>query len=132
MEWKVSIVVQKCHFISHLKYRQLISKGCIHYLVKVNDSRIEALYLQSIFVVNEFLEVFSNDYPRVLLNRKIEFWIDVLHDTQPISVLPCIMAPAKLKEFKVNHNDPHPPNEPPLSSTATAVDMGKIVKGSPR
>ena len=51
----------KSHFISYLKARKLISKGCIYHLVRVKDTKFETPTLQSVNVVNEFFDVFSDD-----------------------------------------------------------------------
>ncbi|KAH0672236.1 hypothetical protein KY284_023323 [Solanum tuberosum] len=76
LEWKGSSLAPMGRFISYLKARKIISK-----------------------------EVFSEDLPRVSLDRKIDFGIDLLSDTQPISI-PCYrMAPAKLKELKEQLKD---------------------------
>ncbi|WMV49615.1 hypothetical protein MTR67_043000 [Solanum verrucosum] len=64
--------------------------------------------MQSVPVVNEFLEVFPEYLPGVPPKREIDFGIDLLPDTQPISIPPYIMAPALLKELKEqlkNHLD---------------------------
>jgi len=45
-------------------------------------------------VVNEFLEVFLDVLHGVPLDREIDFRIDVLPGTQPISIPPYRMAPA--------------------------------------
>lgn len=51
-------------------------------------------------MVNEFLEVFPDALPRVPPDRKIDFGIDLVTDTRPISIPPYKMAPAELKELK--------------------------------
>ena len=49
--------------ISYLKATKLVSKRYFFYLVKINDSSVEILSIQSIPVVKEFLEVFPYDLP---------------------------------------------------------------------
>ncbi|WMV43384.1 hypothetical protein MTR67_036769 [Solanum verrucosum] len=56
-------------------------------------------------VVNEFPEVFPEDLPGVPPEREINFGIDLLPDTQPISIPPYRMAPAELKELKEQLKD---------------------------
>ncbi|KAG5576138.1 hypothetical protein H5410_056272 [Solanum commersonii] len=58
IEWRSSSVVPKGHFISYLKARKLVSKGCIYHVVRVNDSSVEAPLIQLVPVVSEFQEVF--------------------------------------------------------------------------
>ena len=52
-----------------------------------------------------FSEVFPEDLPGVPPKRKIDFGIDLLPDTQPISIPPYRMAPAELKELKEQLKD---------------------------
>ena len=40
IEWASSSTVPKGHFISYLKARKLVSKGCIYHIVRVNDSSV--------------------------------------------------------------------------------------------
>ncbi|XP_059312013.1 uncharacterized protein LOC132063479 [Lycium ferocissimum] len=61
--------------------------------------------LQSVLVVSEFPEVFPDDLPGVPPDREIEFGIDLLPGTKPISIPPYRMAPAELKELKVQLKD---------------------------
>ncbi|KAF3676518.1 putative zinc finger CCCH domain-containing protein 19-like isoform X2 [Capsicum annuum] len=104
-EWPESFVAPKSHFISYLKAKKLISKGCIYHLVRVKNAKFETLTIQSISIVNEFLDIFSKDLPRVPPDREIEFGIYLLPDAQPISIPLYRMAPAKLKELKEQFKD---------------------------
>ena len=49
--------------------------------------------------------MFPKDLPGVPPEREINFGIDLLKDTQPISIPSYKMAPAKLKEFKEQLKD---------------------------
>ncbi|XP_058208110.1 uncharacterized protein LOC131321117 [Rhododendron vialii] len=51
-------------------------------------------------VVCEFLDVFPEELPRLPPKREIEFAIDLLPGTAPISVPPYRFAPAELRELK--------------------------------
>ena len=95
----------KSHFISYLKARKLISKGCIYHFARVKDTKSETPTLQSVNVVNEFSDVFSYDLPGIPPDREIEFGIDLLPDTLPISIPPYRMTPAELKELKEKLKD---------------------------
>ena len=53
-------------------------------------------------MVNEFLEVFQEDLPGLPPDREIDFVIDVLPGTAPISKAPYRMAPLELKELKIH------------------------------
>ncbi|WMV37694.1 hypothetical protein MTR67_031079, partial [Solanum verrucosum] len=61
--------------------------------------------LESVPVVKDFLEVFPDDLPGIPPEREIDFGIDLLPDTQPISIPPYRMAPAELKELKTQLKD---------------------------
>ena len=43
---------------------------------------------------------FLDGLPRNLLEREIDFVIDIIPHTRPISILPYKMAPIELKELK--------------------------------
>ena len=49
--------------------------------------------------------MFPEDLPRVPREREIDFGIDLLPDTQPISIPPYRMDPAELKELKEQLKD---------------------------
>lgn len=51
-------------------------------------------------MVNEFPEVFLNDLPGVPPNREIEFGIDLVSDTHPMSILPYRTTLNELRELK--------------------------------
>ncbi|KAF3668526.1 putative ribonuclease H protein-like [Capsicum annuum] len=104
-EWFRNSVAPKSHFISYLKSRKLIFKGCVYHLVRVKDTKSETPPIQSISVVNEFLNVFLEDLPGVPPDREIEFGIDLFPDTQPISIPSYRMASAELKELKEQLRD---------------------------
>ena len=92
-------------FISYLNAKKMISKGYLYHLVWVKDSSLETPTLESVPVVSEFLEVFSEDLPRVSPEREIDIGIDLLPDTQPISIPPYRMALAELKKLKEQLKD---------------------------
>ena len=54
-------------------------------------------------VVEEFLDVFSEDLPGLPPDRNLEFVIKVIPGTAPISKVPYRMAPVELAEFKRNN-----------------------------
>ena len=51
-------------------------------------------------VVCDFIDVFPEDLPGLPPIREIEFTIDLVPGTSPISIPPYRMAPAELKELK--------------------------------
>ena len=64
------------------------------------DTRKEVLKLDDILVVREFPDVFPKDLLGIPIDRKIEFSIDLLLGTSPISKAPYRMAPTEPKDLK--------------------------------
>jgi len=60
----------KSQFVSCLQARNMVSKGCIYHLVWVRDMDSETPSLESVPIVNEYLEVFLDDLPGVLQKEK--------------------------------------------------------------
>ena len=89
--------------VSAMKVVRLMSKGCSIFLAYVVAS-IEANQsspLEKIRIVRDFLDVFSKDLPRLPLAREVEFPIDLLPGTTPISKAPYRMTQAELAELRV-------------------------------
>ena len=61
---------------------------------------LETPTIESVSVVNEFLDVFSEDLPGIPPEREIEFGIDILPNTQPISIPPYRMDPTGIKRVE--------------------------------
>ena len=86
--------------ISAIFARCLLPKGCKGYLAHVIDTRSSKVRLEDVPVVRDFLDVFPDDLPSLPPERGIDFPIDLVHGTAPISLPPYRMAPAELKELK--------------------------------
>ena len=56
--------------------------------------------IEEIPIVREFMDVFPEKLPGIPLDREIEFTIDLLPNTAPISKASYRMAPLELKELK--------------------------------
>ncbi|XP_059285187.1 uncharacterized protein LOC132038552 [Lycium ferocissimum] len=54
LKWKGNAASLRGRFISYLKARKLIAKGCIYHLVRVQDIEAKPSTLQFVPVVNEF------------------------------------------------------------------------------
>ncbi|WRX25667.1 Retrotransposon gag domain - like 10 [Theobroma cacao] len=65
-----------------------------------SDTRMKELRIEEIPIVREFPDVFPEDPPNLPLDREIDFSIDLVPGTGPISKAPYRMAPAELKELK--------------------------------
>ncbi|XP_070013793.1 uncharacterized protein [Nicotiana sylvestris] len=105
LEWVGNTATPRGRFISYLKARKIIVKGCIYHIVRVKDVNAEIPTLQSIPVVKENADVFPDELPGIPPKREIDFGIDLLPGTQPISIPPYRMAPAELKELKEQLKD---------------------------
>ncbi|XP_070039839.1 uncharacterized protein [Nicotiana tomentosiformis] len=86
--------------ISYLKARKLVSSECLAYLAHMQDMKIGSLVLESVPTVKEFSDVFLDDLQGIPPDREIEFGIDALLGTQPISIPPYRIAPSELNELK--------------------------------
>nr|XP_016446678.1 PREDICTED: uncharacterized protein LOC107771748 [Nicotiana tabacum] len=60
---------------------------------RAKDIDKEPATLQSVPIVNEFSTVFPDEFPGISPEREIDFVIDLLPDTQPISIPPYRIAP---------------------------------------
>ncbi|XP_075096500.1 uncharacterized protein LOC107804935 [Nicotiana tabacum] len=100
LEWRGTPSHSTQSVISYVKARRMVEKGCLAYLAYVRDSSAEVPYIDSMPVVREFPEVFPSDLPGMLLDRDIDFCIDLALATRPISIPSYRMAPPELKELK--------------------------------
>ena len=79
---------------------KMIRKGYQGYLAFVVDRRQEGTRLEDIPIVKEFPDVFPDDISGLPPDREVEFTIDLIPGTEPISIPPYRMAPAELRELK--------------------------------
>ena len=75
-------------------------QGYQGFLASILDTNRTDIKIETIPVVNEFSDVFSEDLPGLPPDRDVEFAIDVMPDTTPISKAPYRIAPAEMKELK--------------------------------
>lgn len=87
--------------ISGMKARIILSKGCEAFLAHVVEVKLAKLKPEEMLVVCEYLDVFPEELSRLPSNREVEFTIDLIPDTTPVSQTPYRMTLAKLKELKV-------------------------------
>ncbi|KAL5561945.1 hypothetical protein UlMin_031692 [Ulmus minor] len=89
-------------FVSHMEAFKLLRKGCMGYLASIRNTSIEQnSKLEDIAIVKDFPEVFPDDLPGIPPDREIEFEIELLPGTAPISKAPYRMAPTELKELQI-------------------------------
>ena len=87
------------HMVSALRARSLVKKGCQGFLAYVVSDE-NGLKLEDMPIVREFPDVFPDDLPDLPPEREVEFTIDLVLETVPISKTPYRMAPVELKELK--------------------------------
>ena len=88
------------NFISKVTARKMLRRGCQGYLAVVRDTKADKGAVENVPIVCEFFDVFLEELPGLPPEREIEFCIDIVPGTDPISMPPYRMAPAELKEVK--------------------------------
>ena len=86
------------NIISAMAAQRMLHKGCQGYLAYVVETKEEGILVDEIPVVREFLD----DIAGLSLDREVEFTIDLIPGTEPISIPPYRMAPAELRELKAH------------------------------
>ena len=89
--------------ISYVKATKFLQKGCQGFLASVVEEikGSKEVDPSSVRIVSEFLDVFPEELPGIPPERELEFSIDLLSGTTPISKAPYRMAPAELQELKI-------------------------------
>ena len=86
--------------INAMTASKMLRKGCQGYLAFVIDRRQEGTRLEDIPIVKEFPDVFPDDVLGLPPDREVEFTIDLILGTEPISIPLYRMAPVELRELK--------------------------------
>ena len=86
--------------INAMTASKMLWKGCQGYLAFVVDRRQEGTWLEDIPIVKEFPDVFPYDISSLPPDREVEFTIDLIPGTKPISIPPYRMAPTELRELQ--------------------------------
>ncbi|KAL5537790.1 hypothetical protein UlMin_046097 [Ulmus minor] len=87
--------------ISAIKAFKLLANGCEGFLASIVDNCEDGRSRpEDVLVVKDYLEVFPKDLLGLPPDREIEFEIELLPGSQPISKAPYRMAPAELQELK--------------------------------
>ena len=66
----------------------MISKGCLYHILRVKDLDSVVPPIELVPIVREFPEVFKDDLTRIPPKWEIDFGIDLLPYTNPISIPP--------------------------------------------
>ncbi|XP_071939914.1 uncharacterized protein [Coffea arabica] len=91
--------------ISGIRARKMLSKGAQGFLAFLINAPSDQVKLEDVPVVREFLDVFPEELKTLPPEREVEFKIDLVPGTAPISKTPYRMAPAELKELKIQLQD---------------------------
>nr|XP_033509747.1 uncharacterized protein LOC117274525 [Nicotiana tomentosiformis] len=78
--------------VSFLKTQPMIKKGCLAYLAFVRHVSDDIPMVDSVSVVREFPDVFPADLPDMPSDRDMDFGIELVSSTHPISIPPYRMA----------------------------------------
>ena len=87
--------------ISSMQARRFIRKGYEAFVALILDSKRGQVDVENILVVRKFSDVFLEELPGIPLEREVDLSIEIVSGTTPVSKAPYRMAPAELKELKV-------------------------------
>ncbi|XP_027169138.1 uncharacterized protein LOC113768828 [Coffea eugenioides] len=91
--------------ISGMRARKFLYRGAQGFLAFLINTPTDKLRVEDVPVVSEYPDVFPDELVTLPPEREIEFKIDLLPGTSPISKTPYRMAPAELKELKLQLQD---------------------------
>ena len=87
--------------VSTIEACLLLKKGCQGFLCSVLDTRALDSKLEDILIIQNFSAIFPKELPSNLVEREVEFGIDVMPGIQPISRATYQMDLVELKELKI-------------------------------
>ncbi|XP_016729313.1 uncharacterized protein [Gossypium hirsutum] len=87
--------------VTSMTTQKCVRKGYEAYLAFVLNTKESELKIESVPVVYEYPDVFSEELPRLPPIKEVNFGIELIPGTAPISIAPYMMAPIELKELKV-------------------------------
>ncbi|XP_071906060.1 uncharacterized protein [Coffea arabica] len=91
--------------VSGIRARKMLSKGAQGFIAFLINTPSDQVRLEDVLVVREFSDVFPEELTTLPPEREVEFKIDLVPGTAPISKTPYRMAPAELKELKIQLQD---------------------------
>ncbi len=80
---------------------KMIRKGYEAYLAHVIDTQLASPDFKDIPTVWDFSDIFPEELLGLPSEREVQFEIETMPGVEPISIIPYRMAPAELKELKV-------------------------------
>ncbi|XP_071900882.1 uncharacterized protein [Coffea arabica] len=91
--------------ISGIRARKFLYRGAQGFLAFLINTPTDKLRVEDVPIVSEYPDVFPDELVTLPPEREIEFKIDLLPGASPISKTPYRMAPAELKELKLQLQD---------------------------
>ncbi|XP_052490780.1 uncharacterized protein LOC128043026 [Gossypium raimondii] len=88
------------NMISALRAEKLVRKGCEAFLAYIGASDSEGPSIGDVRTVKDFFDVFPNELSRLPPSREVQFGIELLLGTAPVSITPYRMALKELVELK--------------------------------
>ncbi|KAG8489207.1 hypothetical protein CXB51_017306 [Gossypium anomalum] len=101
---EVIMVGERQDYLSNIIFalvvEKIVRKGCEAFLAYVRDASFVDPVVEGIRIVREFPDVFPDELPGLQLERELEFGIELLPGTAPVSIASYRMASKELKELK--------------------------------
>ncbi|XP_071918701.1 uncharacterized protein [Coffea arabica] len=91
--------------ISGIRARKMLHKGVQGFLGFLINAPSDQVKFEDVPIVRDFSDVFPEELTSLPPEREIEFKIDLVPRVAPISKTPYRMAPAELKELKIQLQD---------------------------
>ena len=91
--------------ISGIQSRKLLHKGAQKYLAYLINIEKDKVKIEEVPVVKDYLDVFPEELVSIPPEREVEFKIELMPGTMPISKTPYRMVPTELKELKIQLQD---------------------------
>ncbi|XP_052877273.1 uncharacterized protein LOC128283894 [Gossypium arboreum] len=135
---KVNMIEERRDYLSNvifaLRAEKLVRKGCEAFLACVNISESKGLFVGDVRTVKEFLDVFPEELPGLPPDCEVEFGIELLARTAPVSIGLYRIAPKELVELKAQIQELLDPGfiRPSVSTWGALVLFVKKKDGSMR
>ncbi|GKA24103.1 putative reverse transcriptase domain-containing protein [Tanacetum coccineum] len=93
----------RLNIISYTKTQKYLLKGCpiilAHVTTKATEDKSKEKRLEDVPIVQDFSNVFPEDFPGLPLTRQVKFQIHLVPGTAPVARAPYRLAPSEMKEF---------------------------------
>nr|GFD15666.1 putative reverse transcriptase domain, aspartic peptidase domain protein [Tanacetum cinerariifolium] len=97
-----SLPGKSMQIISALQARTLLSHGCEGFIATIHDTTSDVPSIHDQPIVSKFPDVFPDELPGIPPVREVEFNIELIPGSEPISKTPYRMAPIELKDSYKN------------------------------